>query len=284
MSLTLHLNRRAFLGAGAATLASPALAKAPMLGASAINFSRFKLGNFEVTTLLGGSRMAEEPQGIFGMNVDAETFASWSEDNMIPADKTGFYFTPTLVNTGDALVLFDTGLGNEALGQAMANAGYSPDQVDVVVITHMHPDHIGGLSGDGSAFPNARYVTGSTEYDFWSKLEAGNRVGDMVAAKVKPLAEKFTFVAPGDSPVSGLTAMDAFGHTPGHMAWMVESDGQQVVLAADLANHYVWSLAKPDWEVKFDMDKAAAAAARKRVLGMLAADAIPMIGYHMPFP
>jgi glyoxylase-like metal-dependent hydrolase (beta-lactamase superfamily II) len=78
--------------------------------------------------------------------------------------------------------------------------------------------------------------------------------------------------------------MESFGHTPGHMTYMVESAGQQLVLIADLANHPVWSLAYPDWEVRFDADKAAAAASRRKVLGMLAADRIPMIGYHMPFP
>jgi glyoxylase-like metal-dependent hydrolase (beta-lactamase superfamily II) len=78
--------------------------------------------------------------------------------------------------------------------------------------------------------------------------------------------------------------MAAFGHSPGHMVYMIESNGQRLAITADTANHYVWSLQKPDWEVKFDMDKAAAAAARKQVFGMLAADRVPFIGYHMPFP
>ena len=78
--------------------------------------------------------------------------------------------------------------------------------------------------------------------------------------------------------------MAAFGHTPGHMVYRLSSGDEQIVLMADTANHYVWSLAYPDWEVRFDADKEAAAATRKRLLGMLAADRIPMIGYHMPFP
>ena len=88
----------------------------------------------------------------------------------------------------------------------------------------------------------------------------------------------------GDEIVPGITAVSTPGHTPGHMAYMIESGGQQLVLGADFANHYVWSLAYPDWEVKFDMDKPAAAATRKKVLGMLAADKIPFVGYHMPWP
>jgi glyoxylase-like metal-dependent hydrolase (beta-lactamase superfamily II) len=78
--------------------------------------------------------------------------------------------------------------------------------------------------------------------------------------------------------------MAAHGHTPGHTAYVIESEGKTLLIAVDFANHYVWSLAHPDWEVKFDMDKATAAATRRRLLGMLAADRIPFVGYHMPWP
>ena len=81
-----------------------------------------------------------------------------------------------------------------------------------------------------------------------------------------------------------VTSVAAFGHTPGHMGFMLESGGEQLMLIVDAANHYVWSLAYPDWEVRFDMDKAAAAQTRRNLLGMLAADKVPMVGYHMPFP
>jgi len=103
-------------------------------------------------------------------------------------------------------------------------------------------------------------------------------------ANVAPLAEKMSFVADGDSVASGVTAVSAFGHTPGHMTYHLESDGKRLLISADTANHYVLSLQNPTWEVKFDMDKAAAAASRKKIFGMLAADRIPFIGYHMPFP
>jgi glyoxylase-like metal-dependent hydrolase (beta-lactamase superfamily II) len=78
--------------------------------------------------------------------------------------------------------------------------------------------------------------------------------------------------------------MAAFGHTPGHMVYRLDSNGSGLVIFADLANHPVWSLARPDWEVRFDADKEAAAASRRRILGMIAADRIPAVGYHMPFP
>jgi len=177
------------------------------------------IGSFEVSTLLAGTRTAPDPQTIFGMNVTPEEFATVSAENFIPVDKNQFFFTPTVV------------------------------------------------------------VTGQKEFDAWVKMDA-----EGFNTKVKPLAEKMTFIGDGDAVVSGVTGMAAHGHTPGHMTYMLESDGEQLVLIADTANHYVWSLAYPDWEVKFDMDKAAAAATRKNVFGMLAADKIPFIGYHMPFP
>ena len=102
--------------------------------------------------------------------------------------------------------------------------------------------------------------------------------------KVRPFADNMTFIGGGDSVVSGITAVEAFGHTPGHMAYMIEDGGEGVLLMADTANHYVWSLAYPEWEVRFDADKATAAATRKKILGMVSADRIPLIGYHMPFP
>ena len=289
MSITPILSRRTFMATTAATVASTAAqASAPMLGASSALYSRFVLGGFEVTTLAAGFGVRDEPQGTFAMNVGPAELAAVNEENFLSSETFGIGFAPTVVNTGSELVLFDTGLGGEAgptILPALEAAGYTADQVDVVVITHMHPDHIGGMMNNGApTFPNARYVTGQIEYDFWSNMDAGNRVGDMVSSMVTPLAEKMTFVAPGDAAVSGITAMDQFGHTPGHMGYMIESGGKSVYLAADLANHYVWSLAYPDWEVRFDADKAGAAAARRRVLGMLAADKTPMIGYHMPFP
>ena len=93
-----------------------------------------------------------------------------------------------------------------------------------------------------------------------------------------------TFIGDGEAVVSGITSVAAFGHTPGHMVYMLESGGKQLALMADLANHYVWSLGYPEWEVKFDMDKAKAAQARKRMFDMFTADKIPFVGYHMPFP
>ncbi|MEP1588118.1 MAG: MBL fold metallo-hydrolase [Tateyamaria sp.] len=283
MSSPMLSRRTALLGAAAlpmAAAATSANASAPMLGLAQENFRRVKVGNFEVTTLLAGTRPVEDPHKIFGLNVDAETFNSVSAAAGLSTAAAQFFFTPTVVNNGSELVLFDTGLSGAATVQALESAGYTADQVDKVVITHMHGDHIGGLSTDGTpTYANAAYVTGAVEFDAWSGTDNENFDG-----KVAPLAEKMTMLDDGGSPASGITAMAAFGHTPGHMAYMVEDSGTQLIIGADFANHYVWSLAHPEWEVRFDMDKAAAAATRKRMLDMMAADRTAFIGYHMPWP
>lgn len=252
-----------------------------------MNYSRFMIGAFEVTTLLDSSRTVPEPQGIFGMNVTPQEFAEVSALNFIPIEASRFFFTPTLVNTGSEVVLFDTGNGGEngRLIAALADAGYTPQDVSIVVLTHFHPDHIGGLMGaDGPSFPNARYVTGTVEHNFWTGANAPAQMAEMIGNLVVPLADRMTFLDDGGTVVSGIHAVAAFGHTPGHMGYRIESEGDQLMLTADLANHYVWSLAYPDWEVRFDADKAGAAASRWAVLGMLAAERIPFVGYHMPFP
>jgi glyoxylase-like metal-dependent hydrolase (beta-lactamase superfamily II) len=288
MQTTIHLTRRSALMTGAAAVLAGAagvaprvaLAKAEMKGTAVPLFSRLKLGDFEVTTLLAGTRTVGAPHGIFGTNVSDADFKAAADAAFIPADKAQFYFTPTLVNTGAELILFDTGTDPAGLVAAITAAGYAPEQVDKVVITHMHPDHIGGLMGEGGAtFANAAYVTGATEHNFWS-----GQANELFDKNVKPLNDKFTMIDDGGTVAPGITGMNAYGHTPGHMIFMLESGGQRLAVTADTANHYIWSLGHPDWEVKFDADKVGAAASRKKVFGMIAADRIPFIGYHMPFP
>lgn len=127
----LNLTRRTALMAGAtlpfaATLPAPARAAAEMKGAAMPGFHRFKLGEFEVTTLLVGSRPMEKPQETFGLNATPEDFAALAQANFLPADMSQNFFTPTLVNTGTELVLFDTGLAPEGITGALAAAGYTP--------------------------------------------------------------------------------------------------------------------------------------------------------------
>lgn len=218
----LTMTRRRALLAGAAlplaaalpmTSATPARAATEMKGSAFAPYNRFKLGGFEVTSLLAGTRAVEGPTEIFGLNATPDEFAALSSANFIPSDKAQFFFTPTLVNTGTELVLFDTGAAPEGITAALAAAGYTPDQVNVVVITHMHGDHVGGLGAAGApTFANARYVTGGVEHNYWSGAE-----NEAFEANVKPLNDKFTFIDDAGTVATGITGMAAFGHSPGHM-------------------------------------------------------------------
>lgn len=249
-----------------------------------------------MTTLFDGSSQADDPYPLFGENQRAENIAALMHANFLPEDRFVTGFTSTLVNTGTDLILFDTGFGElerrNGLGrmrQQLQRAGYAADQVSVVVLTHFHPDHIGGLMEAGQpAYPNARYVVGRKEYDFWIGTdsfpdEIGHFAG-LAAAMVKPLAKNMVFVEDGTEIVSGITSVAAFGHTPGHMAFLLESAGHQLMLFADSATHFVISLQQPDWFFSYDMDKTTAAATRWRMFDMIAIDRIPFIGYHMPYP
>lgn len=273
----------------------PALATAPMLGSTKPTVYRYKLGGYEITNILDGAIQLDGPHPIFGANQTPEAVAKLAAENFLPATRMAISFAPVVINTGAELILFDTGNGASrrpdagSLRMMLGSAGYTPEQIDVVVLTHFHPDHIGGLMEDGKpAFPNARYVTGAKEYDFWSPADKATgkteRVGKMVQANVVPFAEKMTFLEDNQSVVSGITAVDAGGHTPGHLAFHVESEGKRLMITADTANHYIMSLQRPDWEVAFDMNKKNAAESRKEIFGMIAADKIPFTGYHMPFP
>lgn len=293
----LPLDRRRLLVGGAAlgfaagARPAPSRAEAPMLGLARPMHYRFRLGEFEVTTLLDGAVQVNGPHPIFGENVFEEDVAELAEQTFLPASRMEIPFTPTLVNTGGELVLFDTGNGDIGrrpaaglLAERLSAAGYSAEMVDRVVLTHFHPDHIAGLTEGGTpVFPNAEYVFPAEEYDYWSNAKPeGN--GKLVQDKVVPLAERARMIAPGETVAPGIEAVKAWGHTPGHTVYHLESGGARLMLMADTANHYVMSVQRPEWHVRFDMDKEMAVATRKEILGMIAADRIPVIGYHMPPP
>ncbi len=301
------VSRRALLGsAGLGVVAAPALLKYPAMAqetkqleidrAMPPQTNRFSLGEFEVFVIKDGARPSGAPNETFGTDQSAEEVSVLLQENFLPADQFVNSFSPALINTGSDVILFDTGLGEGARAQGggqliegLAAGGYTPEDVTVVVLTHMHGDHIGGLmEGGNPAFANARYVAGQVEYDFWTDTARAGTPAEnshkAVLTNVKPLAEKMTFIDDGADIAPGITSIAAFGHTPGHLIFNVESGGRRLVLTADTANHFVLSLQRPDWEVRFDMDKAAAAQTRTKVFDMIAADKVAFLGYHMPFP
>ena len=257
---------------------------------------RFRMGGFEITTILDGVSQRDGPHPLFGSDQPAAVVQDHAAANRLPRTRFEHSFTPAVVNTGNELVLFDTGNGpvrrDTGVGNLralLADAGYAPGDIDRVIITHGHPDHIGGLLEDGEpAFPKADYMFGQREFDFWRRGEnvpesrKANR--ELFVKLALPLADQATLVADGDEVAPGIHAIEAFGHSAGHMAYHLESEGQRLLLWGDTANHYAVSLQRPEWHAQADDDKEAAVATRKRILDMVATERLWVIGHHMPFP
>jgi glyoxylase-like metal-dependent hydrolase (beta-lactamase superfamily II) len=298
--------RRSFLGASAALAGVPivtgafsniALAKAPLLGAWQPKHFRFKLGGFEITLISDSEAFIDGPYPIIGKNGSEEEVRQLMRDNRLPETRYQPGFWPTVINTGKELVLFDTGNGENGfvprphggwLAKQLKPAGINTEDIDVVVITHGHPDHVGGvMEGGKPLFPNARYVMGKVDYDFWSpEGKHSGKLEDLAAVfrtNTKSVADKFTLINPGDDVVPGIRAVEAYGHTPGHLTFHIQSEGKEIFFWSDCAHHHVASLARPDWYCVFDVEQDKAAATRKRIFDMLAKDKLAVIGYHMPF-
>lgn len=291
------------LATGVATIAANstipgAYAAAPFIGLAQPKFFRCKIGAFEITTISDSEAFIDGPYPIIGANTSEAVVQQLMRDHRLLERKYQPGFSPTLINTGKHLVLFDTGNGANGfiprpnggwLAEQLLPAGFKPEQIDIVVLSHGHPDHVGGLMENGAPlFPNARYVIGQRDYDFWAP--EGRHAGELekLAAvfrtNTKQIADKFSFINPGEDIVTGIRSIEAHGHTPGHLAFLIESNNQSLLFWGDCAHHHVASLAQPNWHCAFDIDKEQGAKTRQRIFDMAATEKFPVVGYHMPFP
>jgi glyoxylase-like metal-dependent hydrolase (beta-lactamase superfamily II) len=314
------ISRRSFVAlasGGAIAAASLAQARADDVGGKdakhaelpqGAGFYRFSVGSFRCVSL--GDAEFELPTrptwGQPGSLDEAEIAAALAYD-FKKADAVRAYVQPLLIDTGSARILIDAGNGprpdgtgkpESRLRATLAAAGYEPSDIDVVVLTHLHGDHTGGLTDtDGTELmPKARYVLHKDELAFWSgpnpdlsktpSLPDGWKQNIIAGAKkaadlITPRAMQ---VAHGDLVVPGVRVLHEPGHTPGLIALEVSDGDTQLLVANDLIHHDTLSLRRPHMPVMFDADIELGAKTRARFLEKAASDKALIFSYHMPFP
>jgi glyoxylase-like metal-dependent hydrolase (beta-lactamase superfamily II) len=306
------LTRRTVLGgavaAGAATLtpamSSPVQAAAPLSGQQAAGWYRYKVGDIEVTVATDGVNRFKFPDGFITNQGRDQVNAALSAAYLQPApDMIAIPYCPCAVNTGSRLVVIDTGTGEAnfknskgAAGQFQANlkaSGIDRNQVDVVIISHIHGDHINGLlTPDGKpSFPNAEIMIPAPEWKYFTddgemSRQTSDRMKSVFAGFRRvfdALGRKVTQYDAGKELVPGITAVATFGHTPGHMSHIVSSGNSKVYIQADVTNLPIF-VRNPGWHLMFDQDAKMAEETRRKVYDMLVAEKMMVQGFHYPFP
>jgi glyoxylase-like metal-dependent hydrolase (beta-lactamase superfamily II) len=238
----------------------------------------YKVGRFEVHMLVE-NRGPGRPSVLIG--ADEGALGRYLPNGSYQSETNTF-----LIRTPDRLILVDTGFGT-TLFESMKTLGVQPDQVDAVLLTHLHGDHIGGLAKDGKAlFSKARVYLAEQEREYWTKTNPNPGA----AAALAPYGSRITTFNPGDlgallqEIIPGITPIAAFGHTPGHTMFMVDSEGKKLLIWGDLMHVQDIQFPLPEISVSYDTDPAAAAAVRKRVLEYAARSRIPIAGMHLVYP
>ena len=300
----LKRNSMRFVAALMAVLASSVadpnapLAAAPQHHDQVPGFYRQKVGDLEVTALFDGHGVFD-PHWLNGTKatMDGVVQALHEDPRLLDVSDEGF-----LVNTGKQLILVDAGAGTwwggGALGRlegSLRSAGYTPEEVDIVLVTHLHSDHVGGLTTqDGKrVFPNADVYVAKAESDFWLAPEIAAKApkdaqpffqsAQAIAAPYIKTGKWHTFTS-SEPIVDGMQLVPLPGHTPGHTGYEFSSKGQKILFWGDIVHAQRVQLQHPEVTVVFDIDPIAAAATRNQLLPKLAREDVVIAGPHMLFP
>ena len=294
----------AAVGAAPLLAATPARAAAPAADKQAPSFYRYKVGDIQVTVVSDG-RFTFPLQDSFITNAKKEEVNAVLENAFLPRDIFTIYFAPLVINTGGKLVVIDTGNGpvarqkvktNGAFAENMAAAGFDPNAVDMVVISHFHTDHVNGLlSADGTpAFPNAEVLVPALEHKYWT--DAGEesraptpRIADIFKGVRRVIgnaevAKRLRTYEWDKEVIPGVLAVGTPGHTPGHTSHIVTSGASKVYVQADVTHAPFLFARHPGWHAFYDHEPVQAEATRRKVYDMLSAEKIMVQGFHYPFP
>ncbi len=279
-------------------LATLTYAEAPKVLTQVPGYYRIQLGQFEITALYDG---AIELDTKLLKNTTATDLQRLLSRMFVGNPKMQTAVNAYLINTGKNLVLVDTGaakLFGPSLGfvlQNMKASGYEPTQVDTVIITHLHGDHMGGLNDAGGQplFSKAKILVSQADNDFW----LSQKVADEAPEAMKPFFKmardsaapylasgQWATFTEGSVLVPGIQAVKASGHTPGHTAYAVESDGQKLLIWGDLVHAHAVQFARPGVSIEFDVDQKQAIATRRSIMKTAAAEKFLVAGMHLPFP
>jgi glyoxylase-like metal-dependent hydrolase (beta-lactamase superfamily II) len=279
-------------------LTTSAVASAPMVKTQAPGYYRLMVGDYEITVLLDGffpikprETLAPLPKG----KLD-DLLSQSHQGDLILTSVNGF-----LINTGTKLILVDSGCGaffGPSFGHLVENlkaSGYSPDQVDEVEITHTHGDHLGGIVKDGKAvFPHATVRVDQHDADFWLNLD------NIKTAKIQMMKDMITWAVASVAPYKainqfkpfngkteiapGITAVPSYGHTPGHTAYLIESQGKKLFLVGDLFHVEAVQFPSPSTSMVFDADPKESAEQRKKIFKEVSKEGYLLGAAHLPFP
>jgi glyoxylase-like metal-dependent hydrolase (beta-lactamase superfamily II) len=300
----MSINRRSAMAAGLvgaaaglAGLARPAAAQTAPVPAANVSFYRFKVGDAMVTAIHEG--VFARPLEGFIRNADLAAVQAAQAEAFLDTQRVTIPISTLVVQTGGKTILIDAGIGDlgpPGTGQWLANfraAGLDPAQVDTVLISHFHGDHINGLrpkSGD-ARFPRAEIKVPAPEWDFWmddAKMAAAPDGLKANFANVRrvfaPMAKDVNRFAWGSEVAPGITAIGAAGHTPGHTVFAITAGAGRLLVMSDTTNTPALFVRNPDWAAVFDMDADAARTTRHKLLDMAASEKMQVSFYHAPFP